>query len=121
MSGAPSTDGRARDRGYGGEPSARGGLPRPRPPRTRMLLRDRGVPALMEQQAIAQHAGQVRLRWTRTDRGAAQVVIAAEALIATGRHLPARLPDAICEIGFVPFGGTKGFVQHADAFDTFAP
>src|SRR5690348_14662715 len=111
MSGASATDGRARDRGHGGEPSARRGPPRPRPPWTRMLLRDRGVPALMEQQAVTQHTGQVRLRRTRTNRGAAQVVIAAEALIATGRHLPARLSDAVSEIGFIPFRGTKRFVE----------
>src|SRR4051812_28005806 len=85
-----------------------------------MLPGDRRVPSLVEQASVLQHPIEVGLRRLRPDRRAPQVKVAAEALVAAGRDAPSGLPDAVREIRFVPFRGTEGLVERADALETRA-
>ena len=74
-----------------------------------MLRRDRRVPALVEETAVPEHAIEIRLRRLRADRGAAEMIVAAEALVAARRDLPARLANPVGQIRFIPFRRAERF------------
>src|SRR5262249_29512961 len=101
------------------DPAAKGLGSSPRPSRPGMVANDGPVPALVEQTAVREDALPIAVA-EHAERAAAQMLVAAQPLIAARGHLPAGLPDPVREIRFVPLRRDERLVEVADPRETRA-